>query len=388
MDEQSFLIGKKIFSTKWNQSTVRDILTNKSYTGETVIFNKNIYSLNSSNNIVKTNDEKTEDNWIHVSFPRIIDVNLFNDAQARIKHNRIAPKRTSECFSGKLLTIHMLRCGECGAKLLKQVQTKSDKIYYTCYWRKSVKKKLELEDRKKCNLPYYDYSVIDKHVYAKIIDFITNPKEFEKLFKKTIGNDEILDKINHFETVKNISLNEIRRFSSMESTANDEDLFKIYKEKREIAEENFRNIKIKLTYYKNRLLFINKNNEQINNFKKIFSLNSFGDVIKAKIKIKKLLLDLSFDKKKKLIDAVISPETGGCVYVRRFSESDLSPHDIIVGTELPLSDDDHEILHASSEKSNSRNEDIVIELDFLLDPYKHSLIIQDIYKNVFKIDGL
>ena len=39
----------------------------------------------------------------------------------------------------------------------------------------------------------------------------------------------------------------------------------------------------------------------------------------AKKKIKKMLNDLPFNDKKKLLDAVISPETGGCVYIRPLS---------------------------------------------------------------------
>ena len=383
----SLLNGNKIFTTKWNMNSVREILTNNHYTGEQITLNKNIYTCNKNNNSIKTKEEKSKENWIYMSFPIMIDSNTFNDAQSRIKHNRVIPKNTSTYFSEKLLTLHVLRCGECGAKLTRQATETGKYIYYVCHWRRVSKKRLEAASKQKCNSPYYNHKSIDDSVFNKIIDSISDPNEFSNLFKKTVDQEELNIKIDELKNEKIKIGNEIRKIITIETGTDNEDLIKIYSEKRKNSEELFKNINNKLFFYNNQLSFNNKKNEQIENFKNTFPLEKLGDAIKAKIKIKKMLLNWPVSEKKKLIDAVISPETGGCVHVSRLSEHNLSPDDIIVSSESPLPNGAKENLKISKEDACS-DENIVIELDFLLDPHRHSLIIQDIYKKLFKTDAL
>ena len=112
-----------------------------------------------------------------------------------------------------------------------------------------------------------------------------------------------------------------------------------------------------------------------------------GDFIRSRKKIINGLTALPFNEKKKLLDAVISPETGGCVYISRLAEHHLSPEDFTSyddTSKVDKKDDDKDI----SKESDTLEKSMVIELDFTLDSFKIIQIIQGLHNNGFKIDRL
>jgi hypothetical protein len=97
--------------------------------------------------------------------------------------------------------------------------------------------------------------------------------------------------------------------------------------------------------------------------------------MRIKIALKSALKNLSFEDKKKLVDAVISPETGGCVYVRELMPQDLG---------LPKDDSPPETVKPiHGNKIGERS--FVIELDFTLEPHRIIEIIQSMDEKVFKL---
>lgn len=70
--------------------------------------------------------------------------------------------------------------------------------------------------------------------------------------------------------------------------------------------------------------------------------------MKVKFALKRALRDLPFKDKKKLVDAVISPETGGCVYVR-----ELEVHDLIDPTDH--NQEENEVIPFKPPNNNNTN---------------------------------
>ena len=106
--------------------------------------------------------------------------------------------------------------------------------------------------------------------------------------------------------------------------------------------------------------------------------------MKVKFAMKRALKDLPFKDKKKLVDAVISPETGGCVYVR-----ELEVHDLIDPTDH--NQEENEVIPFKPPNSNtnkSRGGNFVLDLDFTLEPNRIIEIIQAMDKKVINQSGL
>jgi len=178
----SSLNGRKDASNKWNMNTVREILTNRCYTGEEVTYNKHKFSWNEKNQLRKTDEEKPDSEWIKLSFPTIIDEKQIADVQQKINYNRVISKRTPQDYSEKFLTFHILRCGECRAKLTNHSSGTKKYAYYVCPWRRSSEKKLAAYNKKRCDLPFLKYKAIDNQVFNQVINLIANPTEFTKLY--------------------------------------------------------------------------------------------------------------------------------------------------------------------------------------------------------------
>ena len=149
----SIMAERKDASSHWNSNSVREILTNESYTGIPTLYNQYKYKWNNNNKIYKSDEKKEKDEWITISLPKIIDKNKFDIAQARILHNKAIPKKKHRGFEDKFMADHFLRCGHCKAKMSKQTSGAKNFIYYACPWRPASEKQLIVKRQKSC--PHY-----------------------------------------------------------------------------------------------------------------------------------------------------------------------------------------------------------------------------------------
>ena len=394
----SSLNGRKDASQEWNMHTVRGILKNRCYTGEPVSFNKNKFICNEDNNIRKALEEKPQEEWINLTFPKIIEEQQFTEVQQRITYNKVIPKKTAKDNPEKFLTLHLLRCGICRAKLAKQTTVSQKTSYYVCQWRRSNEKKLEAAHRKRCGLPFLHYEAIDNQVFDKVINLISNPNEFLEIYAMTSQPKNLKVQLDGLLLERDDLKSKLTNMLNVETNTNDPDLLKLYKSSRTKTEEKFTHVNNMISKITGELSFYNNRNEQIEKFQKLFPLKKMKDVRKARNKIKQLLTDLPFNEKKKLLDAVISPETGGCIYVGPLAEHHLAPTDFITSDDTNEAAADTAAAHAVateaakndtkdlSKEKDATEKSMVLELDFTLDPFKISQIIQGLYNSGFKID--
>ncbi|NCB43403.1 MAG: recombinase family protein [Clostridia bacterium] len=368
----STISKRKDASPKWNSTSVREILKNISYTGEKIEYNKYKYKWN-ENKIFKSNELKDKTEWISIILPKIIDKETFEHAQSIIDSNKTIPKKKHKGYENKFIAENVLKCGHCHAKISKQTSGSRKFIYYTCPWRRASQKQLNAKNQQKCHLPFLDSDKIDIAVYDQITDLLSNPKEYAKEWLKDKPTDELQKKIQSLEELKNTLQTKLKKAIKMEINSSNNDLTEIYSAEREKIETDYNNISKQLTISKNELDFHENKILKLKQFQSIFAHEKKEHSMRMKITLKKMLNRLTNEEKKKLINAVISPETGGCVYVRELTTQDLG-----------LTQDQH--APTSTPHGNKVEErNFVIELDFTLEPTRIIGIIQAMDKTFFKV---
>ena len=366
---------RKDASSVWNANSVREILSNESYTGLPKNYNKFKYKWNDKNKLYKTEEKKDENEWISITLPQIIEKLRFEQAQSIIDHNKSKPKKKHKGLENKFIAENVLKCGHCSAKISKQTSGSRNFIYYTCPWRRASEKQLNVKQKKKCYLPFLDSDKVDNAVYNQIVDLISNPKDYAEEWMKENPRFELKIQLDTLNDKYIILEKKLSKAVKIELNANDNDIEKIYKKEREKIENEFHSIKRKLTTAKNELSFHENRIDKINQFQKIFQHDKREYSMRMKSTLKRLLNKLTSEEKKKLINAVISPETGGCVYVRELTAQDLGlPEDKTTTVTLKP-------VHGN--KVGER--DFVIELDFTLEPHRIIEIIQSMDGRVFKL---
>lgn len=369
----STISKRKDASSTWNSTSVREILKNISYTGIKIDYNKYKYKWRDNNKIYKSKELKDEKEWISITLPKIIDIETFEHAQAIINSNKSIPKKKHKGYENKFIAENVLKCGHCHAKISKQTSGSRKFIYYTCPWRRASEKQLKAKNQHKCHLPFLDSDKIDIAVYDQITDLLSNPKQYATEWLKDKPTDELEKKVKSLEEKKDSLQIKLKKAIKIEINSSNNELAEIYSSEREKIENEFKNISRQLSISKNELNFHENKILKLKQFQSIFAHDKKEHSMRLKITFKKMLNRLTNEEKKKLINAVISPETGGCVYVRELTTQDLGlPQDQLALTATP---------HGN--KVGERN--FVIELDFTLEPARIIEIIQAMDKTVFKV---
>lgn len=362
-------------SSAWNSTTVRAILKNESYTGVPKKYNQFKYKWNDNNKIYKSDEEKDESEWITIQLPVIIDSNTFQKAQALTEHNKSKAKKQYYGYENKFIAENVLKCGHCHAKISKQTTGTRNFIYYTCPWRRASKRKLELKKQSKCFLPFLDSDKIDNAVFNHIIDLLSNPQEYAKEWMKDKPSDDIEEKIKLLREKSEKITKKLQKILKLELDTRDGDINDIYKKELKNIENEYVLVKRDLVTAENEYAIHENKVNNLSIIQKIFNQKKHGYSMRVKLRIKQILNKLSPEEKKKLINAVISPETGGCVYVRELTAHDLGLHtDSIASTsEIAL----------QGNKVGERA--FTLEFDFMLDPYRIVEIIRAMDKTLFTV---
>lgn len=373
----SALAERKDASSHWNTNSVREILTNESYTGAPTSYNQYKYKWNKDNKIYKSEERKDKDEWITINLPKIIDKNQFDIAQAKILHNKVIPKKKHRGFENKFMAENFLRCGHCKAKMSKQTTGSKNFIYYTCPWKRASEKQLIVKNKNKCILPFLDSDKVDAAIFNQVVNLVTNPKEYVDEWLKDKPVEDLKEKVSALADKEKILTGKVAKAIKIEIGTDDPKIEKIYRQEREKIENEYQAISRQLATAQNELSFYDNKIKKLDQFKEIFLNKKWEHSMRIKIALKSALNKLSFDDKKKLVDAVISPETGGCVYVR-----ELMPQDLGLPKES-LSSETVKPVHGN--KLGERN--FVLELDFTLEPHRIIEIIQSMDRDVFKLGG-
>lgn len=352
-----------------------EILSNESYTGIPVRYNQFKYKWNDKNQIYKSKEKKNEEEWITISLPVIIDKFKFEQAQSIIKYNKVIPKKKHKGYENKFIAENVLKCGYCKAKISKQTTGTKKFIYYACPWKRASKKRLFVKNKNRCCLPFFDSDKVDTAIYNQIANLLVNPKEFTNEWLKDKPTEDSKEKALSLRQKCNLLEKKLKKAIQIEINAQNEQIEKIYRNEREKIEDEYNIISRQLTSAQNELLFHENKVAKLNQFQNIFQHPQREHTMRIKIALKRMLAKLSSEEKKKLINAVISPETGGCVYVRELSPRDLG---------LPSDDSNPNVTPPEhGNKVGERN--FVIELDFTLEPSRIIEIIQSMDATVFKL---
>ena len=102
----------------WHVRTIGRMLTNETYTGH-AFFRKYLRPFNNLTSLIDDNLKRPKEDWIEISVPPIISIDLFNKAKEQLTLNRENAKRNTK---QKYLYAKLLDCGYCKYKLFSGFQ--------------------------------------------------------------------------------------------------------------------------------------------------------------------------------------------------------------------------------------------------------------------------
>jgi len=163
--------------TRWDMSTIRDIVKNPTYLG-TSYFGKTEVCERDSDTIRKhgkktflkpkhARRDRPEDEWIPISVPQIISESDFEIAQERLKKNKsLSPRNT--VVPGLLQGL--IICGVCSQPYYKRTERSGEKIrgYYYCRGN-------GVERYTKCINKSIRQETIDAHVFEEVLQLLQTP---------------------------------------------------------------------------------------------------------------------------------------------------------------------------------------------------------------------
>ena len=281
-------------------------------------------------------------------------------------------------------SLHLTGNSGCKAKMSKQSTGTRKYIYYACPWRRANEKQLKVKNQERCTLPFLNSDKVDAQIFSQVANLITNPKHYAAEWVRNKPIEELTEKVNSLSIKQQLLRNKLAKAIQIEVNTDDPELEKIYKKEREKLESEHQVVNRNLISSQNELLFHTDKLQKLDQFQKIFTYKR-GNAMIMKIALKRALNNLPFEDKKKLVEAVISPETGGCVYVRELNEHDIGPSENY--------DDESQQEYKKDEKTlenhdNLHEKNFVLELDFTLETQRVIEIIRSMTKNATDLGGL
>lgn len=209
---------------KWHPKTIKDILTNRLYTGDLVQNRRS-----KVNYKIKKVVYNKESDYIIVAntHEAIIDKELFNRVQSLIPKNvGRNEKRENHLLDG------LLYCGECNHRISVSPRRKIDNRCYTVcnYYRTYLKQKV-------CTMHSNNYDILEDKILELLKEYCLKYMDKKSILNRVINTNN--DKQNNLKYIKNLE-KEI-------SNIND-NLDSIYIDRlnKNISEEQFNRVKIKL----------------------------------------------------------------------------------------------------------------------------------------------
>ena len=209
----------------WNSKTIKDILTNRTYTGD-LVQNKR----NKVNYKIKTVINNNPNNYIVVenTHDPIIKKELFYEVQKRIPKNigRIE-KKENNLFDG------LLYCGDCGHRISIMPKRKIDNNHYTIcnYYRTHIKQRA-------CSMHSNNYDKLEERILTAL----------RPIYKKNINKNNIKNKVKErFKSVITLHENEKTKVQYEINKINNQ-LDELYLDKldKKIGDDQFQRIKKRL----------------------------------------------------------------------------------------------------------------------------------------------
>jgi site-specific DNA recombinase len=348
----------------WSITAVRRILINQAYTG-----------------VDYHNKNKPKGEWIKKEFPVIVSQDHFDHAQNKRQYNKQKSKKKHYELEDSWMAYQVLYCGECGRKIAKKPKPrKSGGFYrmYACKCKILTKKQLRNLGRERCIMKSVPADKIDERIFFQIAFVLSSPNSFaeqwfkdvdkielktryENLSKQVVAKEKVIKK-----AYRELSIITNRHFREefIKGVDKDADDLDSLKKRRRKAEREYNS-------YQNKT-------DRLAKFKKALESSDYwskGDIItQAKNKFLQFLYSLPFKEKKRIVEAVVSPENGGKCRLRYQTPSDYI--------------DEHEFADFSKEELSEPQTDRqpVIDMDFEMDLDKIETLITNLNKKKFLVN--
>lgn len=218
--------NKNIKYGKWHAKSIRDILTNRNYTGD-LVQNKRSKVNYKVKKVVKNDPSK----YIIVenTHEAIIDKDTFYEVQKKIPKNvGRSEKKENHLLDG------LLYCGDCGHRISVGARRKKDNRCYTIcnYYRTYMKQKL-------CTTHSNNYDELEKVIINSLTNMCLNYINKEKIKNNVLNNLTEDNKSKYKKELKTLT-NDIKQIND------NLDIIYIDKLNKKITEEQFERVKIKL----------------------------------------------------------------------------------------------------------------------------------------------
>ena len=351
-------------SARWDHTSILKLLKNPAYKGEAVLNKKKRIWENGGKNgryCCAVPEDKTRDEWITVKFPPLISSEKWDQIQKRRDNQKIMPKRVYKEYEDHFILDGMVYCGICGTKMKKRIKKEKNgkvRLYYVCYYRGCGKRELARKGREICELRAADAEAVDNEIFARITDVLSNPSMYLDAWLKDVNAEEIEKKIGHLVSrEKELDRQLATGFEYIRTIINP-DSRKLYMLEQEKTEKMRDDIHRELINAQQNLELISGKTRRFTDLSDMMQ-----NRISTKISLKDFLYGLSFQDRKAVVEAMISPENGGRCKISYAIATDF------------LTDEEMQGMTLEERVQPLKDRNLVVEANFNIDPDKIEAII-------------
>ena len=173
-------------------------------------------------------------------------------------------------------------------------------------------------------------SEADKWIFREISEILSDPGCFAKEWLKDTKTGEARDKVNSLQVIEKKLIEAVKESMQLVVGTADFEIKKIYKNEMRKTEEELVELRNNLKQAKQELSFAENKLDRLSEFHNSIEQATKRIVFSTKGKFKTFLDNLPFQEKKRIIEAVVSPELGGKYFVRHPTLADIAdnPDDI------------------------------------------------------------
>ncbi len=225
---------------KIDSKTISDILNNKAYINDYYVQRTDNKKDLKINKIITVKKEKAD--WKKYELPRIIDENIFNQAQEKLK---VSKARNNNKWKWTLnhLFKWLLLCWECWSKYQTYRKKKGGVYHNYCF----CSKKSELKFwENRCNNSQVSEEYLKNLVFTEINKIVKNPKNYiDKLIKEDNNHffiAKLKEEIQSLNTNKENLVKQLNNILKMLYSENNDNTFKILSADKTDYEEKIKNV--------------------------------------------------------------------------------------------------------------------------------------------------
>ena len=239
------------------------------------------------------------------SFPALITKERHDQIIARLKNQRVKPKRKYSEYPDHFMVDGYAFCGECGGRIRKIIinDKRVDKMYlnYACHWRISGTTARKLYDRKQCILKSVNADEVDELVFTRVMEFLVKPQPDK--WVKDEDTDKIKEDIAELYQQQSQIQDELKQGLQYITKVKESSVKAMYEAEQAKKEIQYQDITRKIETLEQDLKAIADKTARFEEFKKLSTMIKRNE-------LKKHLNKLPFPEKKKIAEHLLIPMVG------------------------------------------------------------------------------